>query len=77
MTQYPDEFGADGMPPQPVRKTDMLALVAPLLRRWRSNAVEPAGVVKKKIDNTAEAGGVAKRDDYDDRIDAELKDLDG
>jgi hypothetical protein len=45
-----------------------------VLRRWRSNATpEPAG----KKTPAPETAGEAKRDAYDDRIDAELKDLDG
>jgi len=46
-----------------------------LLRRWRSNAeLAPAAGTKTRADGPAEE---AKRDAYDDRIDAELKDLDG
>jgi len=45
-----------------------------VLRRWRSNATPERNGGKKGIEPaTAEA----KRDAYDDRIDAELKDLDG
>ncbi len=50
-----------------------------VLKKWRSNADD-----KKKNDDDDDKGGGgtgggstgAKRDDYDDRIDAELKDLD-
>jgi cytochrome c-type biogenesis protein CcmH/NrfF len=47
--------------------------LAVVLRRWRSNSVPVEGG-KKDVEPAA---AVAKRDAYDDRIDAELKDLDG
>jgi cytochrome c-type biogenesis protein CcmF len=49
--------------------------LAVVLRRWRSNAPEPSDGGKKTAAPSAAA--VAKRDVYDERIDAELKDLDG
>ena len=49
--------------------------LAVVLRRWRSNAAEPSEGGKKTP--APDAAGEAKRDAYDDRIDAELKDLDG
>ena len=51
--------------------------LAVVLRRWRSNssqAEKDADGVKR---SGAPAAGEAKRDAYDDRIDAELRDLDG
>ncbi len=50
--------------------------LAVVLRRWRSNTdgpTPPGGGKKTGAPSTAEA----KRDSYDERIDAELKDLDG
>jgi cytochrome c-type biogenesis protein CcmH/NrfF len=49
--------------------------LAVVLRRWRSNASQPRENTKKKP--AADAVADAKRDVYDDRIDAELRDLDG
>jgi cytochrome c-type biogenesis protein CcmH/NrfF len=49
--------------------------LAVVLRRWRSNASQPREDGKKKPADGAVAD--AKRDAYDDRIDAELRDLDG
>ena len=49
--------------------------LAIVLRRWRANAADPAQQQKTKIER--DDNGVVKRDDYDDRIDAELRDLDG
>jgi cytochrome c-type biogenesis protein CcmF len=48
--------------------------LAVILRRWRSNASQHAEDEKQAI---LVAEGDPKRDAYDDRIDAELKDLDG
>jgi len=50
-----------------------------VLRRWRANAgTRDANVVSKKgASEGTSAAGATKRDDYDDRIDAELRDLDG
>jgi cytochrome c-type biogenesis protein CcmF len=47
--------------------------LAVVLRRWRSNA----GPTQGEKTSIEAAPAVAKRDAYDDRIDAELKDLDG
>jgi cytochrome c-type biogenesis protein CcmF len=49
-----------------------------VLRRWRSNS-NTAQEAATAADTEAEPGGAAsaKRDAYDDRIDAELRDLDG
>ncbi|MDB5219085.1 MAG: Cytochrome c heme lyase subunit CcmF, partial [Myxococcaceae bacterium] len=49
--------------------------LAVVLRRWRSNAALPSEDGKKTPAPSATAQ--AKRDVYDERIDAELKDLDG
>jgi cytochrome c-type biogenesis protein CcmH/NrfF len=46
-----------------------------LLRRWRSSTLDALEDGGKRA--PAPAAGTAKRDAYDDRIDAELKDLDG
>jgi cytochrome c-type biogenesis protein CcmF len=49
--------------------------LALILRRWRSNSLEHAALATAKAaDASTDA---AKRDVYDDRIDAELRDLDG
>jgi cytochrome c-type biogenesis protein CcmH/NrfF len=47
--------------------------LATVLRKWRANEA-----AREKDGGPAKAAedGAAKRDDYDDRIDAELKDLD-
>jgi len=49
--------------------------LAVVLRRWRSNSALPGDDGKKTAAPSATAE--AKRDSYDERIDAELKDLDG
>ena len=49
--------------------------LAVVLRRWRANASSPPEGGKKTAKPTA--AEEAKRDAYDDRIDAELRDLDG
>jgi cytochrome c-type biogenesis protein CcmF len=49
--------------------------LAVVLRRWRGAATLPADAGKKSPAPDAEA--IAKRDAYDERIDAELRDLDG
>ena len=85
---YTKEFGtaALAIPPntgvmRAIYAVPIVALVgtgvglAVVLRRWRSNAAEPVGGGKKTAAPGATA--TAKRDVYDERIDAELKDLDG
>ena len=47
-----------------------------ILRRWRSNSQEAVKDAGKKP-ASKDADGPPKRDAYDDRIDAELRDLDG
>jgi cytochrome c-type biogenesis protein CcmH/NrfF len=49
--------------------------LAVVLRRWRANAADPREGGKKT--DAPEAAADGKRDAYDDRIDAELRDLDG
>jgi cytochrome c-type biogenesis protein CcmF len=85
---YTKEFGTASLaiPPntgvmRAIYAVPIVALVgtgvglAVVLRRWRSNAAEPGEGGKKTPAPSASAH--AKRDVYDERIDAELKDLDG
>jgi cytochrome c-type biogenesis protein CcmF len=82
--EYVAEYGTGALAIPPDKGAMKAIYVAPLfaiaaggvalaviLRRWRSNTKAPAGASSAAGD-TAEA----KRDAYDDRIDAELKDLD-
>lgn len=48
-----------------------------ILRRWRSNSSAAQEEARAGAKKGGEDAAPAKRDAYDDRIDAELRDLDG
>jgi cytochrome c-type biogenesis protein CcmF len=87
--EYVDEYGTASLaiPPnegamRAIYAVPVVALVGTgvglgiVLKRWRANADKPEKKKKKDGGDDGDAKAEAKRDDYDDRIDAELKDLD-
>jgi len=89
--EYTAEYGTAALAIPPDKGAMKAIYVAPLLaiagggiglafilRRWRSNsnAADDAAAKKKKKRSAEEEESDKKRDAYDDRIDAELRDLD-